>query len=219
MKRFTLILLLFGFLLSACGALETTPEEIIPTISVEDIRATADVMVYDMLTQTQAAMPTNTFIPSTNTPLPPPPTATFTAVPTLAAELASPMALVEVASATPFAIATNTLVSNKKSCVDQQLSAWTGASAQLDIANYVEDTTAYVFLCITTIGDEVGYITLYEGANSVSVPQGCYSATAWVSGAKDFNATTTFCINNNVHWKLIIENGGIFLRSSCHPNC
>ncbi len=208
MKRFTLILLLFGFLLSACGALETTPEETIPTISVEDIRATANVMVYDMLTQTQAAMPTNTFIPPTNTLVPP----TNTPLPP------SPTVSVEIASATPFAIATNTLVSNKKSCMDQQLNTWTGASAQLDVANYVPDTTAYVFLCIVTIGDEVGYISVPEGS-SVSVPQGCYSATAWVSGAKDFNATTTFCINDKVHWKLIIENGGIFLRSSCHPNC
>ena len=217
MKRFIPILLFFAFLLSACGALEVTPEETIPTISAEDIRATADLMVYDMLTQTQAAMPTNTFIPPTNTPLPPP-TATLTTVPTLEEVLASPTISVEVASATPLAVATNTVAPSGTSCMDQQLNSWTGASAQLDVANYVPDTTAYVFLCIITIGDEIGYMSVPEGS-SISVPQGCYSATAWVSGAKDFNATTTFCINNNVHWKLVIENGGIFLRSACYPNC
>jgi len=202
MKRFIPILLLFSFLLSACGALEATTEDATPTISAADIRLTADVMVYDMLTQTQAAMPTNTLVPPTNTPLPPP-TATFTIVPTLSEIIASPTLFVAAETATPLVVATNT-VAPGTSCMDQQLTSWTGESAQLSVSNNVKDTTANVFLCIVTEADEIGYISIpVVTSNSATVPQGCYSATAWVSGAKNFNATTTFCIKDAVSWKLV----------------
>lgn len=217
MKRLLSLLLLSSFLLSACGAFGATPaEDATPTYSTEDIRATADAMVYDMLTQTQAAMPTNTIIPPTNTPLPLEPTATFTTVPTLSTEIASPTPPTEIASPTAVLVAT----SNTVSCADQPLSGWTGDSVPLSVTNNVKGTTANVFLCIVTAAGEIGYISIpVDKSGSASVPLGDYSATAWVSGKKDFNATTTFQLKNTASVQLVIENNSIILRAGCAPNC
>ena len=225
MKRFTPIFLVFPFLLGACGALGAPVVDATPTISSEEIRATADVMVYDMLTQTQAAIPTNTIVSPTNTPLPPP-TATLTIVPTLDAILASPTISVNVAtvapSAIPLAAVANTLAPGR-SCMDQLLTGWTGESAQLSVSNNVKNTTANVFLCIITEADEIGYLNIpLVKSNSAAVPQGCYSATAWVSGEygqNNFNATTTFCIKDAKSWELVIDKGSLTMYGGCYPNC
>ena len=138
MKRLISLLLLSSFLLSACGAFGSTPaEDATPTFSAENIRSTADAMVYDMLTQTQAAMPTNTLIPPTNTLLPP--TATFTLEPVF-----SPTPLTPAASLTPTLVPTNT--PSGVSCSDQQLNEWTGDSVPLTITNNVRNSTVNIFL-------------------------------------------------------------------------
>ena len=212
MKRLIPFILALSLLLSACGAIESAPTT--PTISPEDIRATADVLVYDMLTQTQAAMPTNTPVPPTNTPLPLP-TATITLVPTqsnlggtptISAALTSPSSVVVVP--------TNTSASSSVyACTEKPLTGWTGESAQITVSNYVSETTANVFLCIVTEDNEAGYINIpVVNTNSADVPMGCYSATAWVDGKKDFNASTTFCINNAVNVDLVIEENRITYR-------
>ncbi len=67
MKRNVLILLLL-MMLSACGTLDrAVVTDVIPTLNYEEIRATADALVYDMLTQTQEAMPTGTVVSPTST--------------------------------------------------------------------------------------------------------------------------------------------------------
>ena len=209
MKRLLFLLLLSSFLLSACGAFGASPaEDATPTLSTDDIYATANAQVYAMMTQTQLAMPTHTIVPPTTTPLPPP-TATFTAtaVPTLPTAITSP---------------TVTLVptSDSISCADQPLTGWTGENVPLAITNNVKGTTANVFLCITTAAGEIGYISVpVSGSGSVSVPLGSYSATAWVSGKKDFNATTTFQLKNTASVQLVIENNRIILKAGCAPNC
>lgn len=203
-------LLILSFLLSACGALGTTTaaEDATAPISAEDIRATADVMVYEMLTQTQAAMPTNTLIPPTNTPLPLP-SATFVIEPTAISTIEG--------IASPTSISTATQSSSSITCDKQPLGKWTGDSVSLSVTNNVKDTTATVFLCITTPYNESGYISAPVG--TTSVPLGCYHATAWVSGEKDFNATTTFCLKNTANVQLIIENNSLILKAGCAPNC
>lgn len=217
MKPLIPVIFLFSLLLSACGAIESAPTT--PTISPEDIRATADVMVYDMLTLTQAAMPTNTLVP-TNTPLPLP-TATITLVPTQSALNGTPTNSVALASPAPIVVPTNTSASSSVyACTEKPLSGWTGDSAQLTVSNYVNKSTANVFLCIVTKFDEAGYINIpVVNTNSADVPMGCYSATAWVDGKKDFNATTTFCINNTSNVQLIIENDRLTFKAGCAPNC
>jgi len=174
-----------------------------------------------MLTQTQAAMPTNTLVPPTNTPLPPPP-ATITLVPTLSLLDGSPTVSAIATSPTTAAlvIPTNTKSSSTYPCTEQPLTGWTGESVQLTISNYVKDSTANVFLCITTPYGEAGYISVpVVNVSAVQVPYGVFTATAWVDGKKDFNATTGFVVKNSSNIQLIIENGQIFFRAGCAPNC
>lgn len=210
MKRLLPFILLLSLLLSSCGSLglSATSKDATPTISVEDIRSTADAAVYEMLTQTQAAMPTatETPVPPTETPLPSP-TATFTALPTQ-----------------PVASPTVTLVptqpSSAASCTEQMLSGWTGDSARLEVTNNVKDTTANVYLCITTAAGEVGYISIPVGkSGSAMVPLGCYSATAWVSGKKNFNASTSFCLKSTANMQLVIDVNSLRLKAGCAPGC
>jgi len=82
MKRLIPFLLIISFLLSACGA-SSSSKNATPTISVEDIYATANAINYDILTKTQAAMPTDTLVPPTDVP-PPSPTAILAVAPTIA---------------------------------------------------------------------------------------------------------------------------------------
>lgn len=228
MKRFIPIVLVLPFLLGACGALGAPVVDATPTISSEEIRATANAMVYDMLTQTQAAMPTNTLVPPTNTMMPP--TNTSLPLPTATEMLstpsvsdASPTPDISVASPTsaPLAVPTNTQASSAVfPCTEQPLTSWTGESVQLSITNNVNDSTANVFLCITTPYGEAGYISVpLVGSNSVQVPYGTYSATAWVNGKQDFNAYIGFVIKNPGSVQLVIENNQIFFRAGCAPDC
>jgi len=211
MKQLIPFILFFSLLLSSCGAIESAPTT--PTISPEDIRATADVLVYDMLTQTQAAMPTNTMAPPTNTPLPLP-TATITLVPTQSSAGGTPTISVAATSPSSIIVPTNTSASSSTyACTEKPLTGWSGESAQITVSNYVSDTTANVFLCIITEDNEAGYINIpVVNTNSASVPLGCYSATAWVDGKKDFNAYTTFCINTAINVELIIEENRLTYR-------
>ncbi|MBL8050103.1 MAG: hypothetical protein JNM46_02690 [Anaerolineales bacterium] len=71
-QKFLLVIsILIIFTISACGSAE-------PTVSPQDQAATAMAEAWFIITQTQAALPTFTPIPPTNTPEP-----TFTFVPTL----------------------------------------------------------------------------------------------------------------------------------------
>lgn len=227
MKKVLPFIFILSLLLSACGALgAAAPSDATATISPEEIRATADGLVYDMLTQTAAAMPTNTPIPPTNTPLPPP-TATITLVPTTSSILngtpttAANAVATSLSPTTVAALPTSTSASpGTFACTEQPLLNWTGDSVQLSVTNNVKDSTANVFLCITTPYGEAGYINVpLVKSNSVQVPYGIYSATAWVDGKTDFNAHVGFEIKSSGNVQLVIENGQIFLRGGCAPNC
>ena len=215
MKYIIPFILVLSLLLSGCSALGVAEPaaDATATISPEDIRATADVMVYDMLTQTQAAMPTNTMAPPTDVP---PPPATFTLVPTIAVDIVP-----TVAVAAPVIVPTNTRVSTSAyPCTEQPLLEWTGESVQLSVTNTVKDSTANVYLCITTPYGEAGYISVpVVKSNTVMIPYGVVSATAWVDGKKDFNASVGFEVKNSTNIQLIIENGQLFFRAGCAPNC
>lgn len=76
MKKFVFLIVLGAVLLSACGPATPPPT---PTMSIADIQATSVSMVWTMVAQTQAAMPTATPLPTetptpvpTNTPFPSP---------------------------------------------------------------------------------------------------------------------------------------------------
>ncbi|MCZ2126908.1 MAG: hypothetical protein LC099_03945 [Anaerolineales bacterium] len=80
MKKIIPVLVLLAIFATACGS--KTPA--VPTMSVEDIQGTAIGVAFTMVAETQAAIPTNTPIPPTETPLPTlPPTLTPLPLPTL----------------------------------------------------------------------------------------------------------------------------------------
>ncbi len=223
MKRLLPLILILTILLSGCGALNsaTPAADATATISVEDIRATADAMVYAMLTQTQAAMPTNTPVPPTETPTLVP-TATITLVPTIAEDAAT----TDDVAATPTTeaaaiIPTSTTASTSSAtfpCTEKPLTAWEVNSATVTVTNNVPNTQAYVFFCITTIDGQAGYITVNAGS-SAQIPYGYVTATAWVSGKKDFNATTGFEVKSPDSTQIVIEDGRIYYRAGCAPGC
>ena len=222
MKRFIPIFVMLSIVLSSCGAvggLGTPAETATPTFSVEEIRATADSLVYEMLTQTAIAMPTNTPVPPTETPLPPTATLEPTAVPTQVEPTADGSVAVASPTAAPAIVPTNTVASSSSAfpCTEKPLTAWDVPSVGMEVVNTVKDTTGSVFLCITTEVD-AGYISIPAGG-SASVPYGIYTATAWVSGKNSFNDTIFFEIKTSNNVKLVIENGRVFLRGSCWPGC
>ncbi len=222
MKHLIPLALLLGILLSGCSiGTDAAGADATVTISPEDIRATADVMVYDMLTKTQAAMPpTNTVAPPTTAPPIVEPTLS---IPTTAATL-PPLLSTPIASPTSGVAVINTTAppANVTSCMDRQLTEWSGGSFDLSVTNNVDETTANVFLCITTETDELGFINIHVGeggSGSATVPQGCYSATAWVDGKTDFHDTVAFCANSGGSMQLVIENNRLFIRGGCAPDC
>lgn len=83
MKRFTIIplmTLIMAMIISACGG--GTPAE--PTVSPQDVQASAVAAALTIVAETNAAIPTNTPLPPTNTPEPTPlPTDTPVPSPTL----------------------------------------------------------------------------------------------------------------------------------------
>ena len=222
MKRLIPTILILSILLSGCGALGAAPAaDATATISPEEIRATADALVYDMLTQTQAAMPP-TAVPPTNTPLPPPATPTITLVPTLSILDGSPTASAIATSTTAgLVIPTSTKASSTTFlCTEKPLTGWTGESVSLSIRNYVPNSTANVFLCIDTPNDGSGYISVpVVNVSEVSVPFGSYFATAWVDGKKDFNASVAFEVKNTQNIQLTIDNGQLYFKAGCAPGC
>ncbi len=230
MKRLIPIVLALSIFLSSCGGATgdlTAPlaeEETTPTMSVEEIRATADVLVYEMLTQTAIAMPTNTPLPPTATPLPPTvtlaPTATpesIQAEPTAARIRATPT---EATAPTTAVLPTNTAVSPAEtySCTEKPLTAWDVPSTTITVKNTLADTTGSVFLCIVTSDGQAGYISIPFGG-SAQVPYGTVTATGWATGAKSFNDTIFFEVKTTEPKQIFIENGRIYLRGGCYPNC
>ena len=220
MKRFVPIILALSLFLSSCGALGAAAPvaDVTATISVEEIRATADAMVYSMLTETAAAMPTNTLVPPTETPLPPTVAPTATLEPTLVEDSAA----VTEAVPTVAAIATNTMVSSSSSspyaCTEKPLTSWDVPSITITVSNNVKGSTANVFLCIVTDNGQAGYISIPAGS-SAQVPYGFVTATAWVTGDTSFNDTIFFDVKTSEPRQLVIENGRVYYRGGCYPNC
>lgn len=174
-------------------------------MSVEEIQGTAVSAAFTMIAETQAAIPTATPIPPTNTPLPTPsPTNTLAplAVPT------QPIAAVE-----PTATPVEDLCSSLTYVIPGDAA---GPKTTFQIKNeHKSAATVSVYLNKTVFG-ECGYrsYTLTRnGSTTVTLPQGCYSAWAWSQDNKDpFNAEGYgLCANNPDKWTMVIRGERIIL--------
>lgn len=151
--------------LSACGGAEATPE-----ISAEDLAATAVAEAWVVITQTAAAMPTDTPIPPTFTPQP-----TDTPAPTLELLPTQPLPAVALATATPEC---NQIPQPEPlgKLVTVEFYNESGGSVNL----------AFGMMSPNDKGECYTYSFTYGGGTSAptKVLAGCYWGYAWITGAE-----------------------------------
>lgn len=205
MKRFstlTLVLLL-ALISSACGA-QATPA---PTLNPIDLQSTAAVVAFTMIAETQAAIPTATPIPPTetptNTPLP-----TVTPIPVGSA----------VATLTPVP---NGNAGGNDPCVNQPLTnALEGETVRLRINNTTDAAlTVSIYLNQTATQNECGYrIYSVEAQQPLVINdliEGCYTIWAWNPDPEGYFIVTngSNCVDNSGSWVFEITRGNIRLRT------
>jgi hypothetical protein len=198
-KRFLILLAVAALILSACGP---EPE---PTMSPEQVQGTAMGVAMTMVAETQAAIPTATPIPPTDTATP-----TIPSSPTPTFQL--PLTL--------GAIPTNTLASTSGDPCNQPLTTWDGESARLITRNNTKPKGLVTLsLYFTTDTGQCGYIgAQFDSSTTLTVPTGVFSAGAFVDGKKDFKVFGGGRITSG-SWSLWIENDSIILKAGCAPNC
>jgi hypothetical protein len=206
MKHSTwIIITIFSLLVSACGSSAT------PTVNPADVQNTAIAAAFTVVAETQAAIPTDTPIPPTNTPSPtPPPTETPLPSPTLNSLLALPTGIPTFTAQPPSS------TSSGDPC-NQPLTSWKGPSANLTISNETKPQgTLVLSLYVVTDLGECGYLYVYS--DSLSGPVGQYSAGAFVTGKQNFKVFGGFRITEG-GWKIVVRNDKIIAMGSCYPNC
>jgi hypothetical protein len=161
-QKFLIVLSLLSILiLSACGGADATPE-----LSPEDTAATAMAEAWIALTQTAAALPTNTPVPPTFTPQP-----TNTALPVL--EILPTLTLAPVATATA-------------DCIAIPVPEPKGALVNVEIYNESQGSATVAFgMNSANDKNECFSYSLSLGRNDVytgKVLAGCYWGIAWITG-------------------------------------
>lgn len=163
-QKFLIVLSLLSILiLSACGGADATPE-----LSPEDTAATAMAEAWIAITQTAAALPTNTPVPPTFTPQP-----TNTAMPTIELLPTLPPAPVVVATATA-------------ECITIPVPEPKGALVNIEIYNESQGSATVAFgMNSANDKNECFSYSLSLGRNDVytgKVLAGCYWGIAWITG-------------------------------------
>ncbi len=177
-------ILMITALLAGCGG---QPAE--PTMSVADVQSTAVSAAFTIVAETQAAIPTNTPLPPTETPtFTPAATNTPLPFPTLAATL------------------TNTPSAGGDFCSTRALSAPKGKETRILIDNKTKYPVQVSLYLNRTELDECGYRGYNIGKNGsvliTDLVYGCYDLWAWSTDPKKpFQvASGTSCINNPDKW-------------------
>lgn len=182
-KFLTIFTILILVTLSACGSAE-------PTMSAEDLANTAVADAWIAITQTQAALPTATPIPPTNTPEPtatqqptfPP---TLPPLPTLAAAtVAGPT--VDVCNQIPVAKPNGAVTTVE---IRNQSQGQANLSFGMNTPNAQGECFTYSFSL--GMGDTV----------TAQVLTGCYWGYAWIDGPEDSNARsgdTLLCLPDSL---------------------
>ena len=213
MKRNALIMgAVLVLLVSACAP------QAAPTANPADIQHTAEAGAFTMVAQTEAANPTATPIPPTDTPAPtalptntPPPLPTSNAVGTVLPT--------NIPTFTPQSpnTSTNTNNTDNQDACNQPLTAWQGPTANFAIANQSkpQGTIVLSMYVVTTLG-QCGYLIIT--GDSFSGPIGQYSAGAFITGKQNFKAFGGFNITEG-SWKIVVKNDSITALGGCYPNC
>jgi hypothetical protein len=196
-------------LVSACAP------QAVPTANPVDVQHTAEAGAFTMVAQTQAAIPTATSIPPTETPLPTAlPTDTPPPLPTSAIQGALPTGIPTFTQQSPN---TSTNTDNTQDICNQPLTAWQGPTANFTISNMTKPAGTIVLsmYVVTTLG-QCGYLIIT--GDSFSGPIGQYSAGAFITGKQNFKAFGGFNITEG-NWKIVVKNDSITALGGCYPNC
>lgn len=166
-QKFLIALSILSILiLSACGGADATPE-----LSPEDTAATAMAEAWIVITQTAAALPTDTPVPPTFTPQP-----TNTALPTLELLPTLPPAPVVVATATA-------------DCISIPYPEPKGALVNVEIYNESQGSATVAFgMNSANDKNECFSYSFPLGRNDVftgKVLAGCYWGIAWITGDEE----------------------------------
>jgi hypothetical protein len=214
MKRNALIIgAVLILLVSACAP------QAAPTANPVDVQHTAEAGAFTMVAQTQAAIPTATPVPPTDTPVPTlPPTNTPPPLPTSSTQgtaVTLPTGIPTFTQQAPSSGGSST-TDNQDVC-NQPLTAWQGPTANFTIANETKPAGTIVLsmYVVTTMG-QCGYLVITS--DSFSGPIGQYSASAFITGKQNFKAFGGFNITEG-SWKIIVKNDSISAKGGCYPNC
>jgi hypothetical protein len=200
MKPIKILPILFILVLvaSACGA------EPVPTISPADVQSTAAAAAFTLVAETQAAIPTATPIPPTDTPtVTPLPTDTPISLPTQQTLAAATTAPVSGSN------------SNVDPCANRVLSGSPkGRETIIRIVNLTKsEVTVSLYLNETASHGECGYRSYSLSKNNDVVisdlVQGCYNLWAWSTNNNDVSAGGGGCINNPDKWTFEIRESDI----------
>ena len=210
MKRNVMIIgVILILLASACAP------QAAPTANPVDVQHTAEAGAFTMVAQTQAAVPTSTSIPPTETSLPTAlPTNTPPPLPTSATQGVLPTG---IPTFTPQSPNTSTNTDNNQADCNQPLTAWQGPTANFTIYNQTKPAGTIVLsmYVVTTLG-QCGYLIIT--GDSFSGPIGQYSAGAFITGKQNFKAFGGFNITEG-SWKIVVKNDSITALGGCYPNC
>jgi hypothetical protein len=211
MKRNVLIIgAVLILLVSACAP------QAAPTANPVDVQHTAEAGAFTMVAETQAAVPTATTAPPTDTLVPTTlPTDTPPPLPTSSTPGSLPTNIPTFTPQSPNA-STNTDTNNQDIC-NQALTAWQGPTANFAIANQTkpQGTIVLSMYVVTTLG-QCGYLIIT--GDSFSGPIGQYSAGAFITGKQNFKAFGGFNITEG-NWKIVVKNDSITALAGCYPNC
>ncbi len=196
-----------ALLVSACGS--SPAADAVPTTNPVDVQNTAVAMAFTIVAQTQAAIPTNTLVPT----LAP----TETLVPTNTPELLPTVAVLESPTLVPtFTPAPTTSGAGNDNC-NKPLTKWQGPSASFNVVNETKPKGEIILLMsVATPFGECGYLNIYS--DSFSGPAGTYSAAAFVNGPKNFKVFGSFEIKA-AGWKIVVRNETIVALGACYPRC
>jgi hypothetical protein len=197
----TVSIIIIAVLISACGA-QTTP-----TINPVDVQNTAVAAAFTLVAETQAAIPSATPAPPTETPTQtstPLPTNTSLTLPTSGTTL------------TPIAVVASTSTAGGDPCLTRTLS-WSpkGRPANIRIVNTTRAAISVsIYLNETDDHFECGY-RLYNIASRsdlfiTDLVQGCYTVWAFNNDPKiPVNAFGSGCINNPDKWTIEISQDSV----------
>ena len=198
MNRLKIVTTIIAILITACAP------QAAPTINPVDVQNTAIAGAFTLVAQTQAAIPTATPLPPTETP-------TQTPLPTNTS-LATVTLVGTAATLTPVAIVASTSTAGGDYCQTRILS-WSpkGRPANIHLINTTRAAiTVSLYLNETADHFECGYRVYEIGSRSdvfiTDLVQGCYTLWAFNNDQRTpVNAFGSGCINNPDKWTIEIS--------------